>query len=231
MENIAKHFPGNFLTPFDTIAQKLGDIRAFLFDWDGVFNDGEKEINGSSTFGEIDAMGTNLLRFNNYLEHKLVPYSAIVTGERNEMSIGFARRESFHAVYYSVKNKINALRHFCKIFNLEAHQVCFFFDDVLDLSISAEAGLRIMIGGGATSLFRDYIARNALADYITLNSGGHNGLREGMELLIAASKRHDETIGERVSYSEIYKKYLQQRNTVQPDFFTADSSSNIINQP
>ncbi len=231
MEQIAKHFKGMFLTPAAAIAKKLAGIKAFLFDWDGVFNDGEKQESGSSTFGEIDAMGTNLIKFNHYLRNKLVPHSGIVTGEKNEISFAFARRESFDAVYYSVRNKVNALRHFCKTYNVEPQQVCFFFDDVLDLSIVSDVGLRIMIGGQATPLLKDYVMRHSLADYITWQGGGQSGLRESIELLMGLSGRYDETVQERVQYSEVYKTYLQQRNTSQPAFYTADASLNIIHQP
>ena len=59
-----------FVISAEEIAQKFSQIKAFVFDWDGVFNTGEKNGGGSSSFNEIDSMGTNLLRFSYYLKNK-----------------------------------------------------------------------------------------------------------------------------------------------------------------
>jgi 3-deoxy-D-manno-octulosonate 8-phosphate phosphatase (KDO 8-P phosphatase) len=42
---------------------RLAGVRAFLFDWDGVFNTGLKSDGSPSGFSEADSMGTNLIRF------------------------------------------------------------------------------------------------------------------------------------------------------------------------
>jgi 3-deoxy-D-manno-octulosonate 8-phosphate phosphatase (KDO 8-P phosphatase) len=230
MVNILRHFSGRLLSDASEITRQFTYIRAFLFDWDGVFNNGEKNENGSSPFSEVDAMGTNLLRFNHFLNYGRAPYTGIVSGEKNEAAFVLAKREHFHTVYYRVKNKAPALEHFCSSFGLEPKQVCFFFDDVPDLSIAPQAGLRIMVGRNATPLLIDYVTRNALADYITCLPGGQHAVREAVELLIGLSGRYDETIAWRVQYSKEYQTYLQQRNEVQPEFFTIDSSENINKQ-
>ena len=51
---------------------RLDKIKAFVFDWDGVFNNGAKDSEGASPFNEVDAMGTNLLRFNHHLRRLAV---------------------------------------------------------------------------------------------------------------------------------------------------------------
>jgi len=33
---------GEFITPVSELAEKLSSVKAFIFDWDGVFNDGTK---------------------------------------------------------------------------------------------------------------------------------------------------------------------------------------------
>ena len=39
------------------LARQLHGIRALVFDWDGVFNDGWKDAQGGSPFSEVDSMG------------------------------------------------------------------------------------------------------------------------------------------------------------------------------
>ena len=77
---ILEFFKGTFLTDASLIRQKYLNVKAFAFDWDGVFNDGYKNEKGSSFFSEIDSMGTNLLRFNHYLVTKNLPVVAIISG-------------------------------------------------------------------------------------------------------------------------------------------------------
>ena len=54
---------GEFVSPPSVFIDKLKKIKAVLFDWDGVFNDGFKRGVDGSIFSEVDAMGTNLLRY------------------------------------------------------------------------------------------------------------------------------------------------------------------------
>ncbi|MFM7428619.1 MAG: phosphatase, partial [Flammeovirgaceae bacterium] len=73
-----------FCTPAVSILQKLQSVKAFVFDWDGVFNDGTKHNQQGSGFTEPDAMGTNMLRFSYWLKNQQLPITAIITGEENE---------------------------------------------------------------------------------------------------------------------------------------------------
>jgi 3-deoxy-D-manno-octulosonate 8-phosphate phosphatase (KDO 8-P phosphatase) len=57
---------GIFVHPLQTLIKKFKGIKAFVFDWDGVFNNAQKNENKSSTFNEADSMGTNLIRYDYY---------------------------------------------------------------------------------------------------------------------------------------------------------------------
>lgn len=228
--NIGSLFKGKFLTNAGTLQQKLQRVKAFLFDWDGVFNDGEKKENGSSAFSEVDAMATNLLRFNHYLRHQQVPLVAVLSGEKNVSAFTLAEREHFHAVYYKIKHKINALSHFCEAYELQHEEVAFFFDDVLDLSVAARVGLRIMTGRPANPLLLKYAEDHLLADYITANDGGRHGVREGIELLMGLTGQYNETLDHRIQFTAVYQDYLTQRDKAVPEFFTADHLRQIVKQ-
>ncbi len=217
-------FKGTFHASPVAIQEKLFKIKAYIFDWDGIFNNGMKDDKGSSPFSEVDAMGTNLLRFSHFLRKGANPSVAVVTGEKNNATFTFASREHFHAVYYSMKSKKESLQHLCAAHDIEAHEVAFFFDDVLDFSVAESCGLRIMINRACNPLLIDYAVRNNYVDYITAADGGNHGLREAAELLTGLSERYDDTITERMHFSEHYREYLDQRNIPTPSFYTMVNS-------
>ncbi len=227
IESVAAAFSGTFHTSPGRIAEKLQKIRAFIFDWDGVFNNGAKDSEGASPFNEVDAMGTNLLRFNHYLRNGEPPVTMVISGERNPAAIRFAEREHLHAVYCGIKYKAVALDHLQKAYGIADEEVAFFFDDVLDFSVSARAGLRIMIGRACNPLMIRWAAEKGYIDYCTAADGTSFGLREGMELLKGLSGRFEDTISERANFTQTYTDYLAARNLVKPQYFTVKDSTII----
>lgn len=221
IENLYTEIGGEFLTDSSNIQEKLSKIKAFIFDWDGVFNNAVKNENGSSNFNEADSMGTNLLRFSYYLSKNETPSTAIISGEKNTQSFFFTKREHFNSCYFKISNKIEALNHFCAEQNIKPEEVCYFFDDVLDLSIAQVCGLRMMINRSAGVLFKQYVRENNLADYITANDGGHYGVREACELLMGIRGNFNESIKMRTDYTETYKTYLLLRNKPEVKYFTS----------
>lgn len=220
LQSIFENLGGKFISPVATIAEKMTKIKAFVFDWDGVFNDGTKQPESGSLFSEADAMGTNMLRFGYYLIHGKVPQTIIITGENNPSALTLSKRERFNALYSKCKNKAVALDHFTASSGLEPHQVCFFFDDILDLSLAEKVALNIQISHPAKPMFSMYLENNDLADYSTGNSGGYGGLRESIELLLAIQNLHDEVVSRRVAYEGKYKEYLALRQAQNTTLYT-----------
>jgi 3-deoxy-D-manno-octulosonate 8-phosphate phosphatase (KDO 8-P phosphatase) len=220
-------FKGTFVTDASIIQQKLKKIKAFIFDWDGVFNDGRKDIYGNSSFSEVDSMGVNMMRFSYYLLHGQLPISIILTGENNKLAISFAQRESFHTVFYKTPNKKKALTFLCEQYGIATDEVLFVFDDVLDFGVAELAGARFMIGRSDNVLLRKFAVDNNLVDYLTLNNGRDHAVREVSELVMLLQDNFDETIKNRMHFSDNYKTYLQLRNTVTPQFFITKNSQII----
>jgi 3-deoxy-D-manno-octulosonate 8-phosphate phosphatase (KDO 8-P phosphatase) len=217
-------FKGKFLEGPSSLFKKLSAVKAFVFDWDGVFNNGVKDEHGSSAFSEVDAMGTNLLRFNYYLRTGETPVIAIMSGEQNKAAFLLAKREHFHAVYYKIAHKIKALDHLCNTHHIKPSEVAFIFDDVLDFSVAQVCGLRIMVSRVCNPLLLDFAEKNKLADYVTFADGGNHAVRESVELLTGISGKYKETIEHRVQYSKDYSQYLEARNKPQPIFYTSIES-------
>lgn len=218
-----KAIGGKFLNSEDLLQEKLKGIKAFVFDWDGVFNSGEKSGGGSSNFNEIDSMGTNLLRFSYYLHKKLLPITAIISGEKNESAFWFCKREHFNYSFFKFANKLHAIRYICQQNNIEPHQIAYFFDDVLDLNVASICGLRIFIPRKNNPSFNQFVTQNQLADYITAGISGEFAIRESCELLMELNSNYTQTIRHRMDFTEDYSQYLKMRNFVETSFFTFDN--------
>lgn len=205
---------GEFVTPPSLFATQLAKIKAVVFDWDGVFNDGFKNGTEGSIFSEVDAMGTNLLRYALWKMNAGLPKTAIITGEKNPSAQLLAEREHFDDVFFLSRNKGIAFTSFCKKHSLKADEVLFFFDDVLDLEAAQQCGAKIMIGRHANPLLREFAKRAMAVDYITAHDGGRHGLREGCELVMGLLSLYGPVVKSRMVFSDEYQAYLAARQEI-----------------
>lgn len=220
LKDIFTEAGGQFLINEMAMTDKMKHIKAFVFDWDGVFTDASKDQDMQSRFNEADSMGTNMLRFSFYLKHKQIPHVAIISGEKNLAAFKFVDRERFHASYSKAANKIDAANHLCKTYGLKLKEVAFVFDDVLDLSLAQACGLRIFIPRKNNPLFNQYIIQHHLADYVTAGTCGQYAVREACELMMGLAGNFDETISQRTEFSEKYSAYLHLRRATTPVYYT-----------
>lgn len=201
--------------PAEMQRRALG-IKAVLFDWDGVFNDGWKDLDGGSPFSEVGSMGVNMLRFALWLRNRANPPAAVLTGQVNPIAEKFVRRECFHAMYMGYINKPDAFADFLRANALQPWEVAFFFDDAIDLSVARQCGLRVLIGRSGGDRFTDHVVARGDADLVTAFGGGENGLREACEAVIDLLGNFAEVFDHRAAYSETYQHYLRERNTTVP---------------
>lgn len=211
---------GDFILPEASLIEKMKSIKAFVFDWDGVFTNGGKDYQLNSQFNEVDSMGTNLLRFSYYLNHKELPVTAIISGEKNTSAFLFIDRERFHSSYSKFSNKIEAANHLCLAHNIRISEIAYVFDDVLDLGLAEMCGLKLFIPRKANPLFNEYVLKHHLADYVTGSSSGECAVREACELMIGLNGNYEAVITERKNFSEVYASYLSLRKATAPIYYT-----------
>ncbi len=224
-EEIIKLFTmkgGEFVSPPSLFLEKLGRIKAFIFDWDGVFNTGIKVGESGSPFSETDAMGTNLLRYSWYLKNNQVPKTFIITGEENPAAQSLARREHFQAIYFKAKDKNKALQTIQDAYGLSGDEIAFFFDDVLDLNVARQVGLRLFLDSGSNPMMTSFVKANTLCDYIPFSSKP-GAVRESAELLIGLNGNYDEVVENRMQFTNTYKNYLEERNSFEGQSFIWDN--------
>lgn len=204
---------GDLIIPADELRIKLENIKALVFDWDGIFNSGEKG-QVPSTFNEIDSMGVNMLRFGYSMMSGKNPIAAIVTGARNETAIQWAQREHLHAVYLNVKHKEDVIPKLKASHGITEDEILFVFDDIHDLSLAKRSGIRILVQNPGASKFVDYCRRMKYFDYMTANRGNDNAVREISEMILDQIGMFEKTIEYRAEFNDTYQAYLQKRNEV-----------------
>ena len=203
-----------FLRPPDVLQRQLGMVRAVIFDWDGVFNGGWKDEQGGSPFSEVDSMGVNLLRFALWQREQRMLPAAIITGQRNPQAEQFARREHFNSIHMGYTHKPEAFQAFLAAHQLEARQVAFFYDDVLDIPVARQCGLRVLIKRRSSPMLENHIVAQGDADLLTHFSGAEHGLREACEVLIGLCGRPSDTFEHRIKHSDLYQSYLSERAAI-----------------
>ena len=216
---------GQFISSEASMIEKLKHVKAFVFDWDGVFTNASKDANLQSQFNEADSMGTNLLRFSYYLNYNQLPITAIISGEKNNAAFLLSNREKFHASYSKCANKLIASNHLCETYHIKPNEICFVFDDVLDLSLAEISGLRIFIPRKANPLLNEYIIKHKLADYITGAQCGDFAVREACELLIGLHGNYEDVITQRKQFSENYSHYFNLRKEVNTTFYFSEEGT------
>ena len=214
---------GEFLCPFSVFKEKLKNIKAFVFDWDGVFNNAQKYSDGQSAFSEVDSMGINILRFGFWLfNNQSMPKVAVISGVANDAAIFMAQREHFDGIYMGYKHKIEALTDLAKKYRLELHEIAFTFDDILDISAVKAAGVRFQVRRACNPLFNNYIKKTRLCEYISAHSGSDNAIREICELSLGSLGIYDKSLDERIEYGESYQKYIAERNSISTEMFKTE---------
>jgi 3-deoxy-D-manno-octulosonate 8-phosphate phosphatase (KDO 8-P phosphatase) len=211
---------GKFLSTPAEIAKKYARIKAIIFDWDGVFNDGYKYGETGSLFSESDSMGVNLLRFNYFLIHNRYIKTFIITGLHNKSAVSYVEREHFDGIFLNYKNKEVAIDIITGEYGIARNEVAFIFDDVLDLGIARTAALSFFVKRKASPLTTEFVLNNKLCDYVTGMEGGDFAVREVCELLMGVSGRFNETLEKRIQFTGSYAGFYEARQHVTTRVFT-----------
>ena len=221
-EDLFTSIGGKFITPFASLQEKLLKVRAIIFDWDGVFNNGVKG-GLPSTFSEADSMGINMLRFGYYLNLGLIPFTAIITGETNQTGFKWAKRERFDKVFYQVKDKVELLPVLKEEHNIAPEEVLFMFDDILDLSLAKQCGVRFMVHRKANPLFTAFCIKNKLCDYLTFSAGDENAIREVSEVVLDGLEKYQQVIEQRMAFKGVYKEFLDRKLSKDTRFLKSEN--------
>jgi len=225
IEAMFEKLGGVFLNSFKEISAKLKEVDCFVFDWDGVFNNGVKADLKGSPFSEADSMGLNMLRFSYWLIHGKLPIVVIITGANNLTAIDFAKREHISAISINTKDKLATLGQITKKYGTSLNQTAFVFDDILDLNASSACQLSFCVRRKASPLFNEFVSQKHMCDYLSANEGGQHAVREVTELLIGLNGNYEDTISKRIAYDGEYAQYLAERQAVVVEVLNANTNT------
>lgn len=210
---------GQFLSSAFDLQKKLPNIKAYVFDWDGVFNNGAKLGKEGSGYSEVDSAGLRMLRYGHFKRYGEIPHFALITGAFNPSAESFMASHQAQAVYQGALRKGEALQHFLKQFKLKAEEVCYVYDDVLDLAVAREVGMRFCIGRLANPLFLGLVAGSDLADYITASQGDEHAVREICELLLGLMEIYPDVVQEFIGGQSEYLDFKKALSSAKMESF------------
>ncbi len=155
------------------IAQK---IKLVIFDVDGVLTSGtlffDNEGQEYKAFHSKDGHGLRML-----LECGL--QAAIITGRKSNVVEHRMKDLGIQMVYQGYRDKRPAFTELLKQTGLEAQQIAYIGDDVIDLPVMSQVGMAIAVQDAHSFVIQH-------ADYVTEKPGGTGAAREAIEYILQA---------------------------------------------
>jgi 3-deoxy-D-manno-octulosonate 8-phosphate phosphatase (KDO 8-P phosphatase) len=165
------------------LQNKLSKIRLFLCDVDGVLTDSSIFIGSApeqKRFHIRDGLGMQLLQKSGisvgWVSFRPSPTTRM---RADELKIDYLIQKQ--------SSKVEGIEELLKEINLSWDETCFVGDDIVDLGAMKRAGLAVATGDGVEEA-------KAIADYITIQPGGHGAVREVVELILKAKGKWQQII-------------------------------------
>lgn len=161
-------------------------IRLVVFDVDGVFTDGSLYYTDSMmelrAFHVHDGLGIKLLlRSGIQVAVISARESALVAARMNELGVNY--------VYQGVKDKLVVCKSLLKDLSLQADDYAYVGDDLPDLAVMQNAGLRIAVANAQAPIVQ-------AAHWRTSKPGGQGAVREVCELVLKAQNKLDDLVAQ-----------------------------------
>ena len=166
------------------LLDKIRKIKCLICDVDGVFTDGRNYLdnhgNESKSFNVQDGVGLKLLMAANI-------EIAVITGSFNATIDHRMAQLGIRHYFKGQINKKHAYETLKATLQLADQEFAYIGDDVVDLPIMQQVGVSIAVNN-AVSLVK------AAADWTTIARGGHGGLREACDFILATQNKTDAAI-------------------------------------
>jgi len=157
---------------------KLKDIKAMLFDVDGVFS---KEIfvveNGelNRTMNAKDGFSIRYATEQGFL------IGIITGGNSNSVKIRF-QELGITDIYMAQRHKIDAFDDFCAKYNILPENIMYMGDDLPDYEVMKKVGLAVAPADAAQEI-------KSIATYISAYNGGEGCVRDIVEQIMKVQKK------------------------------------------
>lgn len=166
------------------IMKKAAQIKLVIFDVDGVLTDGSLFIGDDGqeykSFNSKDGLGMKMLQKSG------VPVAIITARQSNVVKV---RMESLGVdyLYQGQREKLPAFEKLLEELSLEASEVAYVGDDLLDLPIMTRCGLAIAVADAHEIVIEQ-------AHWVTEKGGGRGAAREVCELIMSGQDTLEKSI-------------------------------------
>ncbi len=165
----------------EDVLARAKKIKCVVFDVDGVMTDGGLGIGDDGqeykNFHSLDGLGMKLLKASGV-------DMAIITGRTSKVVTKRAESTGIAHFYQGVDNKLEAFNDLMHKMGLQADEMAFVGDDVVDAPAMLRCGLAITVPTGHWLL-------KPHAHYITAAPAGRGAVREVCELIMQAQGTFD----------------------------------------
>jgi 3-deoxy-D-manno-octulosonate 8-phosphate phosphatase (KDO 8-P phosphatase) len=160
----------------DAVLNRAKKIKCIVFDVDGVMTDGSLGIGDDGqefkNFNSLDGLGMKLLKATGV-------QLAIITGRTSNVVKTRAESTGVVHFYQGVEDKLEAFYDLISKMHLQADEMAFMGDDVVDAPAMMRCGLAITVPSGHR-LIKPH------AHYMTTAPAGRGAVREACELIMQA---------------------------------------------
>jgi len=151
-------------------------IKLLICDVDGVMTDGRLFFDDNGVeykaFYSRDGLGIKML------QHSGIPL-AVITARTSDVVKHRMINLNIDLVFQGQHNKVQAFESLCRQLQLEAEEIAYIGDDLIDLPVMNKAGLSIAVADA-----HDIVKEKA--HWITRHNGGQGAVRDACELLMEA---------------------------------------------
>lgn len=176
-------------TPYGTVSaenyQRAAKIKLLICDVDGVFSDGRIYLGNQGeelkAFHTKDGFGIKAIL-------KAGINVAIITGRESNIVASRMQALGVPYIFQGKEDKLSVYKQLLQTLNLEAKQVAYIGDDVVDLPVMRHCGLGIAVNDAHPLVRQD-------ADLITYTKGGFGAVREVCDLFLQQLQQLMQTTG------------------------------------
>ncbi len=169
----------------EDLREKAKKIKLLMLDVDGVLTDGRIIYDSSGRdmkfFDVHDGLGVYLLK-------KAGIPTILVTAKGSRTIRPRARDMRVAEVFQDISPKTDILKRVFKKYKVNADEICFVGDDLVDLGLMKKVGFPVAVFNAAPEI-------KQAAAYITLKHGGRGAVREVTELILKAQGKWGEIVG------------------------------------
>ncbi len=158
------------------IVELAKQIKLVIFDVDGVLTNGtlffDNQGQEYKAFNSKDGHGLRMLQ-------ECGLQAAIITGRKSQLVEHRMQDLGIEIVFQGYRDKRPAFDELLKITGLNAEQIAYMGDDVIDLPVMSKVGMAIAVHDAHKFVIKH-------ADYVTENPGGNGAAREAIEFILQA---------------------------------------------